>query len=221
MKKFNDLTISIFNYFIIYLFLESFILTLVPNKYIEITRFFSTLIVFIIGIYASRNYFKTMFLKNCIECLEKSISLGFYTFLLVFLNLTLSSIQRTVFNADLTSVNNNQIVQAALNNPILIGIIIIIFLPVIEELLFKYQLFKNTEFLNNHWILKTIVLGIIFASMHCFTEIISLDYYALISFANYFLFYFITNIIYRKSDNLMMPITIHCLYNTISYILIF
>ena len=221
MKKFNDLTISIFNYFIIYLFLESFILALIPNKYIELTRFFSTLIVFIISVYASRNYFKTMFLKNCVECLEKSISLGFYTFLLVFLNLTLSSIQRTVFNADLTSVNNNQIVQAALNNPILIGIIIIIFLPVIEELLFKYQLFKNTEFLNNHWILKTIVLGIFFASMHCFTEIISLDYYALISFSNYFLFYFITNIIYRKSDNLMMPITIHCLYNTISYILIF
>lgn len=221
MKKINGLALSLFNYFIIYLFLEAVILVAVDSKFTGITRFFTTLTVFVISIYASREYFKTKFFPDCLECLDRSVLLGVYTFLPVFINLTLSSIQRTVFNSVLTTANNELIIETTLDNPVLTGFIVILFLPVMEELLFKYQLFSKTEFLKRNWLFKTFFLAMLFASLHCLTEIASLDFLALISFLNYFLFYFITNLIYKSKGNLMMPVTIHCLYNAVSYILIF
>ncbi|MBM6840153.1 CPBP family intramembrane metalloprotease [[Clostridium] spiroforme] len=207
-------------YFVMYPLLEIFALTVIPEQYCNAAKFVVTLIIFILSVYLSKDYFKKSFFDNCIECLDKSVSLGIYTFLLVFINITISSIQRTIFNAALTSQNNEIIIESASNNPILIGVIVIILLPVIEELLFKYHLFENTKFLENRSIIKTAIIGIFFASLHCLNEILSFNYLIVLSFMNYFLFYLITNFIYIKKNNLMMPIVIHCLYNAVCYIII-
>ena len=216
----NNVYKYLITYFIIYPLSEIFAMALLPEQYCNVARFIVALIIFIISVYLSKDYFKKCFFDNCIECLDKSISLGIYTFLLVFINITINSIQRTIFNADLTSQNNEMIIESANNNPILIGMIVIILLPVIEELLFKYHLFENTKFLENRSIIKTAIIGIFFASLHCLNEILSFNCLIILSFMNYFLFYLITNFIYIKKNNLMMPIVIHCLYNAVCYIII-
>lgn len=207
-------------YFIIYPLLEIFAMTLIPEQYWNAAKFVISLIIFILSVYLSKDYFKKYFFDNCIECLDRSISLGIYTFLLVFINITISSIQRTIFNADLTSKNNEIIIESANSNPFLIGVIVIILLPIIEELLFKYHLFQNTAFLKKRAVIKTVILGILFASLHCLNELLSFNYMIVLSFFNYLLFYLVTNFIYIKKDNLMMSIVIHCLYNAVCYIII-
>ena len=219
-SKMNNVYRYLITYFIIYPLLEIFAMTLIPEQYYNEARFVITLIIFILSVYISKDYFKNCFFDNCIECLDKSISLGIYTFLLVFINITINSIQRTVFNADLTSQNNEIIIESANSNPVLIGIIIIILLPIIEELLFKYHLFQNTAFLKKRAVIKTVILGILFASLHCLNELLSFNYMIVLSFLNYLLFYLVTNFIYIKKDNLMMSIVIHCLYNAVCYIII-
>lgn len=216
----NNVYRYLITYFIIYPLLEILAMILIPEQYYNAARFIVALIIFILSVYLSKDYFKNSFFDNCIECLDKSVSLGIYTFLLVFINITISSIQRTIFNADLTSQNNETIIESANSNPFLIGMIVILLLPVIEELLFKYHLFENTKFLENRSIIKTAIIGIFFASLHCLNEILSFNCLIILSFMNYFLFYLITNFIYIKKDNLMMPIVIHCLYNAVCYIII-
>ena len=74
---------------------------------------------------------------------------------------------------------------------------------------FKYVLFKNTDCLKKHWIIKTLIIGLLFASLHCASEVIKLDITAFICMFNYFIFYVATNIIYHKKENLMMVVIIH------------
>lgn len=206
-------------YFIGYFILGNIIVNILPDSWYMYGQLILVVMTFFLTIYYAKDYFNINFIKDMEYCLNKSIKLGIYTFIIVMISITLNSISRSLNLASSTS-NNNHITVLINNYPIITGFIIILFLPFIEEIVFKWQLFKNTKFLVGHSFTKTIIIGLLFASLHCLIEIINLDWSVVINFINYLLFYCCTMYAYSKSKNLMVPILIHCLYNAISFILV-
>lgn len=142
----------------------------------------------------------------------------------VYLRLTVTCITfiGMIFNESMitaSTYNNDLIKNIYTDSPVILGIISIALLPFIEEIFFKYVLFKNTDCLKKHWIIKTLIIGLLFASVHCASEVIKLDITAFIYMLNYFIFYVATNIIYHKKENLMMVVIIHMLINICAVVL--
>ena len=102
-------------------------------------------------------------------------------------------------------------------HPYIIGLIVILLLPFVEEILFKAQIFKNTKSLDNHKVIKTIIIALLFACFHCITEIVTLNYKAIISMINYILFYYkrVNNLFYNVKKGLYKII-----FNTVTVLLL-
>lgn len=224
MKKINNyiekhtVSSSILLYFVGYLLIGSFIISLTPIKYQIYTRLVVSLILFFSMIRISRKEF-----DNIIEQINEVLGTGALitavtTFIIFVINIALTFLSYTLFKQ--TTVNNNIISMLYSKHPYIIGLIVILLLPFVEEILFKAQIFKNTKFLDNHKVIKTIIIALLFACFHCITEIVTLDYKVIFSLINYFVFYVITNTVYIKSNyNIMKPIAIHMLLNTLSLII--
>lgn len=224
MKKINNyiekhtVSSSILLYFVGYLLIGSFIISLTPTKYQIYTRLVVSLTLFFSMIRISRKEF-----DNIIEQINEVLGTGALitavtTFIIFVINIALTFLSYTLFKQ--TTVNNNIISMLYSKHPYIIGLIVILLLPFVEEILFKAQIFKNTKFLDNHKVIKTIIIALLFACFHCITEIVTLDYKVIFSLINYFVFYVITNTVYIKSNyNIMKPIAIHMLLNTLSLII--
>ena len=224
MKKINNyiekhtVSSSILLYFVGYLLIGSFIISLTPTKYQIYTRLVVSLILFFSMIRISRKEF-----DNIIEQINEVLGTGALitavtTFIIFVINIALTFLSYTLFKQ--TTVNNNIISMLYSKHPYIIGLIFILLIPFVEEILFKAQIFKNTKFLDNHKVIKTIIIALLFACFHCITEIVTLDYKVIFSLINYFVFYVITNTVYIKSNyNIMKPIAIHMLLNTLSLII--
>lgn len=209
---------SILLYFVEYLFVGSLIISFTPSKYQIYTRLIISLFLFFFMIRISRKEF-----DNIIEQINEVLGTGALitavtTFIIFVINIALTFLSVVIFKQ--TTVNNNIISFLFSQHPYIMGLITILLLPFIEELLFKSQIFKNTKFLKKHKVIKTIIVALLFASFHCITEITALNYKVIFSLINYFIFYVITNTIYIKSNyNIMKPIAIHMLLNTLSLII--
>ena len=209
---------SILLYFVGYLFVGSLIISFTPSKYQIYTRLIISLFLFFFMIRISRKEF-----DNVIEQINEVLGTGALitavtTFIIFVFNIALTFLSVVIFKQ--TTDNNNVIRILYAQHPYIMGLIIILLLPFVEELLFKSQIFKNTKFLKKHTIIKTIVIALLFACFHCIAEIMTLNYKIIFSLINYFIFYIITSAIYIKSDyNIMKPIAIHMLLNTLSLII--
>lgn len=205
-------------YFVGYLFIGGIFISLFNKEYQIYARLFVTILIFFLIIRISKKEFNNI-IDHINDVLGKgALSTSVITLTIFIINLLLTAASQLVFN--ISSSNNNLIIELLLEHPIIIGIITVLLTPFVEEIVFKTQLFKNTVFLKDKKIIKTIIIAIFFASLHCIVEIISLDYRVIFSFINYMIFYIITNIVYIKSNyNLMKPVAIHMLLNAISLIL--
>lgn len=224
MKKINNyiekhtILRSLLLYFIGYLLIGNLIISFTPSKYQIYTRLVISLILFFSMIRISRKEF-----DNVIEQINEVLGTGalitaITTFIIFVFNIALTFLSVVIFKQ--TTDNNNVIQILYAQHPYIMGLIIILLLPFVEELIFKSQIFKNTKFLKEHTIIKTFVVALLFACFHCIAEIMTLNYKIIFSLINYFIFYIITNAIYIKSDyNIMKPIAIHMLLNTLSLII--
>lgn len=120
---------------------------------------------------------------NIIEQINEVLGTGAFitavvTFMIFAINIALTFLSYTLFKQ--TTVNNNIISMLYSKHPYIIGLIVILLLPFVEEILFKAQIFKNTKFLDNHKVIKTIIIALLFAYFHCITEIVTLNYKVII-----------------------------------------
>lgn len=197
MKKINNyiekhtILSSLLLYFIGYLLIGSLIISFTPSKYQIYTRLVLSLILFFSMIRISRKEF-----DNVIEQINEVLGTGalittITTFIIFVINIALTFLSVAIFKQ--TTVNNNIISFLFAQHPYIMGLITILLLPFVEELLFKSQIFKNTKFLKEHKVIKTIIVALLFSSFHCITEIVTLDYKVIFSLINYFIFYVITS----------------------------
>lgn len=208
---------SILLYFVGYLLIGSILITLPPDKYQVYVRLAISIILFFSMIRVSKSEFNNV-LEQINDTLGKSaLNISLVTILIFFINIILSYISIVVLKQ--STYNNNVIMFLFSKHPYIIGIITILLLPFVEELLFKSQIFKNTKFLAEHKIIKTIIVAMIFSSFHSISEIVSMNYRAIFTFINYMSFYIITNTLYIRSKyNIMKPIAVHMLVNALSLI---
>lgn len=208
---------SILLYFVGYLLIGSILIALPPDKYQVYVRLAISIILFFSMIRISKKEFNNV-LEQINDTLGKSaLNISLVTILIFFINIILSYISIVVLKQ--STYNNNVIMFLFSKHPYIIGIITILLLPFVEELLFKSQIFKNTKFLAEHKIIKTIIVAMIFASFHSISEIVSMNYRAIFTFINYMSFYIITNTLYIRSKyNIMKPIAVHMLVNALSLI---
>ena len=109
---------------------------------------------------------------NIIEQINEVLGTGAFitavvTFMIFAINIALTFLSYTLFKQ--TTVNNNNISMLYSKHTYIIGLIVILLLPLVEEILFKAQIFKNTKFLDNHKVIKTIIIALLFACFHCIT----------------------------------------------------
>lgn len=130
----------------------------------------------------------------------------------------LLSFLKTEFNVS-DNMNQKTIVQSIASISLIQSITIAVFIPLIEEILFKHYFFKKTKTLESKKILKVVIVSLLFAMLHCFSEIITLDYTIIYDVMYYFVFSIGTYIIYMKTNNLLFPISIHMLCNIVALIL--
>ena len=131
----------------------SFIISLTSTKYQIYTRLVVSLILFFSMIRISRKEF-----DNIIEQINEVLGTGAFitavvTFMIFAINIALTFLSYTLFKQ--TTVNNNNISMLYSKHTYIIGLIVILLLPLVEEILFKAQIFKNTKFLDNHKVIKT------------------------------------------------------------------
>jgi len=216
-KGFSILCKALIIYILFYFIIGAVLISVVPDDLSVYLRLTVTCITFIGMIFISKDYFKNKFANDSMDVMDNSLKLAIISFALVMVNSFLTYINESMITA--STYNNDLIKNIYTDSPVILGIISIALLPFIEEIFFKYVLFKNTDCLKKHWIIKTLIIGLLFASVHCASEVIKLDITAFICMFNYFIFYVATNIIYHKKENLMMVVIIHMLINICAVVL--
>ena len=135
-------------------------------------------------------------------------------FLILFISTALSLL---VLKGNIEQSSNQQYIET-LSTPIvtnILPIVIVLFAPLLEEILFKGYLIKTLSAKLNTYLLAILSI-LLFSSMHLhsITEIKAIIPYFAISFVTTFYFF-------KKDYNIWYPIIIHILNNLLAQIIMF
>ena len=182
---------------------------LLISKNIIITVVISLLTLLLL-IYLNREAFKG-FKRKINDTLKNIISLGFNTAIIINVELLMASMKYGLSVGN----NANQIQTTKFVATICGLLLIVIIIPVIEEIIFKYVLIGDET--NDYR--RIIISCLVFICLHTATEIVSLQWTVIFDMISYLAFFLITFLAYKKSDNILYPITIHILCNLVPVIL--
>jgi len=155
---------------------------------------------------------------------KKSVKLIFATLGIMLLATFVYNLFLMMCGIDIAGGNANQtnVVELIMKSPILAFIAMIIMAPILEEVTYRYFIYGGIAKFNRRWAI--VISGFIFMCVHAtasftsqsdnlFRELILLPPYM---FSGMALAY-----AYDKSENLLIPTSIHALNNLISFILCF
>lgn len=113
-------------------------------------------------------------------------------------------------------VNTNEIKELG-KNEILDFMTVVIFGPFVEELLFRYFIFRETSKINK--VFAHIFTALIFGFSHIwYYVLIQGDYTQLISSLVYVALGLNASLLYSKTKNICFPLMLHMIINCISFI---
>ena len=150
-KGFSILCKALIIYILFYFIIGAVLISVVPDDLSVYLRLTVTCITFIGMIFISKDYFKNKFVNDSMDVMDNSLKLAIISFALVMVNSFLTYINESMITA--STYNNDLIKNIYTDSPVILGIISIALLPFIEEIFFKYVLFKNTDSLKKHWII--------------------------------------------------------------------
>lgn len=127
-------------------------------------------------------------------------------FMLIFLNLSISTILIKMGVAEI-----NEIPNVFQNDKLKYIILSVVIMPIIEETIWKVILFKDTKFLNDHEKVKIVIIALVFAIMHVHSDYSILAFLLMILY--YMSFYITTSLLYVRDNNIGLIIAIHSLCN--------
>lgn len=129
----------------------------------------------------------------------------FVSIILIGFNLIISSVLIIIFNE---TFGLPLIFQSHVSIYFILSILVI---PITEEILWKYCILKNTLFLSGNMIMKMVLIGALFALLHCFG--FNSIYATILSFSYYFIYYVTTSYLYTEDNNIGWVIIIHSICN--------
>lgn len=161
-------------------------------------------------IYIYRNDLKN-YLKDFKKNTKKNILIILiFSFLIIVLVPIINLLINNIFKIDGGSSNDNSLLEAFRNNPLKIGLMTIIYYPIVEEIVFEKTL---KDVISNKWLFM--ILSSLF--FWYYNIAYSADF-TLVAIAGSF-FYFVVSLVkadaFNKTNNLFVPIFIKAIYNTI------
>lgn len=151
--------------------------------------------------------------KDLISKKGKPLLRGFEIWFIGLMIMVFSNVLISWLNGGNTSTNEESLRYTLKMFPILSSLSIAIFSPIIEELVFRKSF---REIFHNKWIYLA-TSGLIFGALHVFLSPINsfVDYLFLIPYCSMGVAFCY---MYYESDNIMVPISMHVMHNTINII---
>jgi len=151
--------------------------------------------------------------KDLLSKKGKPLLRGFEIWFVGLMIMSFSTMLISWLNNGNTSTNEESIRYTLEMFPILASISIAIFSPMIEELVFRKSF---REVFNNKWIYIA-TSGLLFGALHVFLSPINsvIDYLFLIPYCSMGVAF---SYMYYESDNIMVPISMHIMHNTLNII---
>ncbi len=216
MKKHKNLNLFMM-YIIVYLIAIPKIITYVPSKIQSYLYLILTMLFMVIIVYWNKEAFEKLIYKILNVC-DRSIYIGVIAIVLIAISIICA------YAKVLLHIGNNSgyinLISQYMSNKVIFTIVIIVITPIVEEVIYKYVLFKNANFMKEKPKGKLMTCSTIFAVMHMLNEIILFQPIAIIDFINYFIFGVITTLVYKKTDNILFPLAIHMLCNGVALYLL-
>ncbi len=216
MKKHKNLNLFMM-YIIVYLIAIPKIISYVSLEIQGYLYLILAVLFMMIIVYWNKEAFDKLIYKILNVC-DKSIYIGVITIVLIAISI-ICTYAKTLLHIGNNSGYINLISQYR-SNKMIFTITIIVITPIVEEVIYKFVLFKNANFMKDKPKCKLMTCSTIFSAMHILNEIILFRPTVIIDFINYITFGIITTLVYKKTDNILYPITIHMLCNAVALYLL-
>ena len=172
----------------------------------------------IVGSYfLSKPLFKKMFKSFKLETFKNSLKYALLAYACV---VCANMIDVTLFGESMTNANQQAVTNLLFNSPVVGCLMTMVFAPIVEELIFRYYVFKGLE--KRNIFLAYVITALSFAAVHLIASIGTPFFLEdLRSLPVYTVAGLVFCYAYSKSKNMAVNIGAHMLYNTIATILIF
>lgn len=204
------ISVSVIIFYFLWPQLINVIKELFNHSFDSILEFVSNLILIVGLIYIYRNDLKN-YLKDFKKNAKRNIlMILIFSILIVVLVPIINLLINSIFKIDGGTSNDNSLLESFKNNPFRIGLMTIIYYPIVEEIVFEKTL---KDVISNKWLFM--VLSSLFFWYYNIAYSANFTLVAIAGSFSYFAVGLVKAYTFSKTDNLFVPIFIKAIYNAL------
>lgn len=204
------ISVSVIIFYFLWPQLINVIKELFNHSFDSILEFVSNLILIVGLIYIYRNDLKN-YLKDFKKNAKRNIlMILIFSILIIVLVPIINLLINSIFKIDGSTSNDNSLLESFKNNPFRIGLMTIIYYPIVEEIVFEKTL---KDVISNKWLFM--VLSSLFFWYYNIAYSANFTLVAIAGSFSYFAVGLVKAYTFSKTDNLFVPIFIKAIYNAL------
>lgn len=204
------ISVSVIIFYFLWPQLINVIKELFNHSFDSILEFVSNLILIVGLIYIYRNDLKN-YLKDFKKNAKRNIlMILIFSILIIVLVPIINLLINSIFKIDGGTSNDNSLLESFKNNPFRIGLMTIIYYPIVEEIVFEKTL---KDVISNKWLFM--VLSSLFFWYYNIAYSANFTLVAIAGSFSYFAVGLVKAYTFSKTDNLFVPIFIKVIYNAL------
>lgn len=204
------ISVSVIIFYFLWPQLINVIKELFNHSFDSILEFVSNLILIVGLIYIYRNDLKN-YLKDFKKNAKRNIlMILIFSILIIVLVSIINLLINSIFKIDGGTSNDNSLLESFKNNPFRIGLMTIIYYPIVEEIVFEKTL---KDVISNKWLFM--VLSSLFFWYYNIAYSANFTLVAIAGSFSYFAVGLVKAYTFSKTDNLFVPIFIKAIYNAL------
>ena len=204
------ISVSVIIFYFLWPQLINVIKELFNHSFDSILEFVSNLILIVGLIYIYRNDLKN-YLKDFKKNAKRNIlMILIFSILIIVLVPIINLLINSIFKIDGGTSNDNSLLESFKNNPFRIGLMTIIYYPIVEEIVFEKTL---KDVISNKWLFM--VLSSLFFWYYNIAYSANFTLVAIAGSFSYFTVGLVKAYTFSKTDNLFVPIFIKAIYNAL------
>ena len=211
----------VLNYFLGYMYIYPYILSKLyysfhlSNEVYDLISFFVYLFMIGVSIYCAFPVLKESYYNR--PKFKKLFESVLLTFVALYFISALSNILVFVLTGLEESVNQNQVIDAFNQNPLLIIFTTIIYAPIVEEIVFRGAIFRGLRSKTN-FVTAAIISGLLFGFIHVFDSLVNGNFLDLLYIFVYGSLGFVFCYSYEKNNSIYASMALHFINNFIGII---
>ena len=211
----------VLNYFVGYMYIYPYILSKLyysfnlTNEVYDLLSLFVYLFMIIVSIYFAFPVLKESYQNK--PKFKKLIENVLLTFVALYFISALSNILIYILTGLQESANQNQVIDAFMQNPALIIFTTIVYAPIVEEIVFRGAIFRGLRS-KTSFIPAAIISGLLFGLIHVFDSLIQGNILDILYIFVYGSLGFVFCYAYEKNNSIYASIALHFINNFIGII---